>query len=201
MAFNINEFASNGLVLGGARPTQFSVDLFPPFASTNSARIKFMVNATSLPGMYIDNVPVAYFGRQIKFNGDRVFQDWRVSVLNDEDFPVRAILERWSNEINTLVSNRLDPARYATGYKRTAEVTQYGKDGRTLRLCRMYGLFPTQIEDLQNDWGATNQIQTFGVTFSIDYWETINHGMALDTYNALLPDDGSFSGTPPATTI
>jgi hypothetical protein len=136
-----------------------------------------------------------YFGAQIKFSAERVYQDWSVEVLNDDDFKIRAMLEKWSNLMNTLISNRLDPTMYPTGYKGTAEVTQKGKDGRILRKYRFAGLWPMQIQEITLGWDAVAQIERFGVTFSLDYFEPIDHGPATDTYNPILPDDGNVSGS------
>lgn len=191
MAFNINNFKSKGLIYGGARPSQFRVKLFPPFASANSDRIQFVIRAASLPASVIEPVEVPYFGRRIKFAGDRVYQDWQVQVMNDEDFPVRAILERWSNDINAAISNRMNPDLFPRGYKQTAEVEQFGKTGEIMRAYRFNGLFPTMIEPIALDWGQGNDVEMFGTTFSYDEWEPIMQG-TTDAYNGIL--DGESIG-------
>lgn len=197
--YNINSFKSNGLRYNGARPSQFVVRIFPPFASNESQKIEFMVKAASLPASTVDSIDVGYFGRKIKVSGDRVFSDWMVDVYNDANFNLRAIFEKWSNQINTHISNRMDDGVWPQTYKQTAEVIQGGQEGSILRSYRFVGLFPTEIGDIRLDWDATNQIETFPVRFAYDYWELVEQGMATDTYNAVLPDDGSFSGNPGAT--
>ncbi len=196
MSFNINSFKANGLKFGGARPTQFEVNLFPPFSSQASQNVKFLVAAASLPGFIVQPAIAPYFGAQIKFSGERVFQDWAVEILNDEDFAVRAMLEKWSNHMNALISNRLDPAMYPTTYKTTAEVTQFGKDGRNLRIYRFVGLWPMQIQEITLGWDAVTQIERFGCTFSLDYFEPFDQTSSPDKYNPILPDDGQISGNP-----
>lgn len=194
--FNINQFAANGLIEGGARPTQFKVDIFLPFASQQESRFQLLCFATSLPGMQIGQVPVHYFGRMIKLAGDRNIDDWSVAIYNDANFGARSVLEKWSNDINTLISNRLNPDMYATQYKATAEVTQLGMDGRTLRAYRFDGIWPAEVSPIRLSWQDQNQIEMFECRFSVDWFEPVDQSSSTDTYNPFLPDDGAISGNP-----
>src|SRR5688572_7440873 len=160
------------MIWGGARPTAFMVDLFSPFSSENQKRARLFITAASLPSFTVQQAVVPYFGAQIKFSAERIYENWDVVVQNDEDFPIRAMLEKWSNDMNGLISNRLNPERYPTGYKTTAEVTQMAKDGsKPLRIYKMSGLWPVQVGAIQLDWSAAGQIEMFQVSFSIDYFE------------------------------
>lgn len=172
MAFNIEEFKSRGLPGGGARPTQFLVEMFPPPAlGINGAeKIKFVCRAASIPPAIIMPIEVGYFGRPVKYAGDRQFPDWNVTVLNDTDFFVRKVMERWSTSMNTLISNVMKPEVFPTGYKTNAEVTQFRSDGEVIATYIFEGLFPTQVDAIPLDWEAMNQIETFDITFSYDYW-------------------------------
>ena len=86
MAFNVAEFRSN-MVGDGARPNLFSVSLvFPTLISNStSAGIKttFMAKAAQLPGSSVGTVPVYYFGRELKFAGNRTFPDWTLQIINE----------------------------------------------------------------------------------------------------------------------
>jgi len=157
-------------------------------------RIKFFVQAASMPGWIVGQAPVPYFGAVIKYSGERQYMDWQCNILNDEDFAVRAMLEKWSNHMNTLISNRLDPEIWPTSYKSTAEVTQFSKDGRPIRSYLFSGIFPISIDPIDLNWGDTNRIETFNVTFSVDYFEPTNQETSPDKYNALLGDEASISG-------
>lgn len=172
MSFNIEEFKSRGLPGGGARPTQFMVEMYPPPALgvNNAERIKFVCTAAQIPPAIVSPVQVAYFGRIVKFAGDRDFPDWTVTVMNDSDFYVRKVMERWSTSINTLVSNVMRPELWPTGYKTSAEVTQFRNDGEPISTYIFEGLWPNQVDAIPLDWEAMNQIERFDVTFSFDYW-------------------------------
>lgn len=198
--FNINEFASQGLEDGGARATQFKVDIFlpTPLTSQNQSKFSMAVQSASLPGFYVGQAAVAYYGRILKFAGDRTIEDWAVSIQNDATFPLRSIMEKWSNDINALVSNRLNPELFPTKYKGTAEVTQFTMDRQIARAYRFYGIWPMQVSPIRVDWSAQNQIEMFDVMFSVDWFEPIEQS-GVDDLNPVLPDDGSFSGNPAAT--
>lgn len=185
MPFDINNFRANGLVYGGARPSLFEVEITPPSilgATATSQKLTFLARASQLPAMSIGTVEVPYFGRRIKLSGDRVYGDWSITVMNDEDFALRAMFEEWSNKMNKVISNvaELGPGGVGalTGYKTTALVRQFSKRGANvpgaepapIRTYYFEGIFPTTIDAIGLDWDQTNQIQSYGVTFSYDYW-------------------------------
>ena len=181
MAFNINEFVTGGLKFGGARPTLFNVVItFPSNIAGVSVeaieRIQFLCRASSVPASSIASVPVPYFGRQVKVAGDRTFSDWSVTIMNDEDYVVRNAFEAWHNSINSIISNRRadntsgESAVDGSGYKGTAYVQQYGKNGDIIKQYRFDNIFPVNVDEMGLDWDATNTIQTFGVTFAYDWW-------------------------------
>jgi len=181
MAFNISEFKSNGLVWGGARATLFDVAFSAPpsigIPPTALEKAKYTCKAAELPSSKLGTIEVPYFGRKTKIAGDRTFDDWQVTMYNDEDFATRAMFEAWSNAINRHVSNVRDTSIMSESsqgglpsYKADLNVAQYGKDGTLLRAYVLYGAFPADIGAIALDWESTNQVETFPVTFAYDYW-------------------------------
>lgn len=174
MAFNIDQFKVNGLQYGGARPALFQVTVTPPgpigLDLTSARKFEFTARAASLPEATVSPVEIPYFGRKIKIAGDRSFNDWNVTVMNDEDFGVRAMFEKWSNAINRLVSNTRQADINVENYKAQMDVIQYSKDGSIIRSYQIIGAFPTTIEAIALDWDLTNQVETFAVGFAYDYW-------------------------------
>lgn len=166
MAFSINEFKSQ-LVGGGARSTLFQVQITNPILGVADFKVPFMIKAASIPESTTGTIPVPYFGRIIKYGGDRQFGPWQVTVINDEDFAVRNAMEAWSNSINSHITNfRSAPF----DYKAQAQVTQFGKDGSVLREYTFEGLFPSQISTIELGWANQDQIEEFAVTFEYDLW-------------------------------
>ena len=175
MAFNVAEFRAN-MVGDGARPNLFSVSLVFPIIASNgslaSSKTTFMAKASQLPGSSIGTVGVNYFGREMKFAGNRTFADWSLTIINDEDFVVRNSIESWMNSINSNVSNvRAPAASRPAGYTTDATVTQYGKTGEILKTYNFVGLFPVDLAPIELDWGSNDAMEEFQVTFAYQYWE------------------------------
>ena len=85
---NINEFKSR-LKGGGARANQFKVTLpFPGYASVGgeTSDLAFLCSATALPGQTVGQVAIPFRGRVLNIAGDRTFEPWTITVLNDTDF-------------------------------------------------------------------------------------------------------------------
>jgi len=193
MAFNVNDFRGE-LDFGGARPSLFEVrinDIPTGVLGGNNLtnKSRYMVRASQLPGSTINPIIVPYFGRQIKVAGNRVFDDWTTTVMNDEDFAIRAALEDWHRKINDNETNTRDGAFAGPeSYKATeALVIQYGKQGNAIRTYRFVGFYPSVIAPIDLDWG-TDAIEEFTVTWAYDYWELAddNAGSSL-TITATLP--------------
>lgn len=172
MPFDIKNFKANGLVLGGARPSLFEVFITPPQTTGNGEAISFkgsfMIKASTIPPSIIQPIEVGYFGRKVRFAGDRTFANWAVTVLNDEDYSLRKSFERWHALINSIVPNLQQSA--GTPYKTDAQVVHWSKSGKPIAIYNLVGLFPTSINQMPLDWDAINQIQQFDVEFAYDYW-------------------------------
>lgn len=192
--FNLQAFKSSGLALGGARPTLFKVDLptIPGAIGTATAQVQFLCRAAQVPPAPLDSIPVPYFGRKIQYAGDRDFPPWTVTIMNDDDWALRTAIEGWSNLINPMISNRMDPSVFPTGYKQTALVTQYDKTGNPISVYQFVGIFPTNVDAIQLDWDGTNQIEQFDVTFAYDWWQpdsSVNRGPS--DFTGLVAGDGT----------
>jgi hypothetical protein len=171
MAFNINEIQSQ-FKFEGARPTLFQVRITNPVNTSADSQVEFLAMATSIPASNLGNIPVPYFGRIINFAGDRTYDPWTVTIMNDEDFKIRNTLEEWSNAINRRVQNVRDPVIAANhAYKSTARVIQLAKTGEALRVYRFNGIYPATISDIGLDWSDRDQFERFQVQFVYDYWD------------------------------
>jgi uncharacterized protein YlzI (FlbEa/FlbD family) len=171
MAFNINEIKSQ-MLFDGARPSLFQVTLQNPANSVADVKLPFMCEATALPAANLGEVQVPYFGRVIKLAGTRTYDDWTVTIINDEDFLVRNALEEWSNRLNTFQGNiRAFSSASPLLYKSQAQVVQYSKTGVPIRTYQFNGIFPKAIAEVALNWADGNAIERFQVTFAVDYWE------------------------------
>lgn len=169
MAFSVNEFKSQ-LVGGGARPSLFQVQITNPILGVADFKVPFMCKTAALPSSQVGQYTVPYFGRQVKYAGDRTFEPWTVTIINDEDFAIKNAMEAWSNAINSHVTNT---RALPQDYKSDAIITQYGKDGQTLRIYNFQGLFPQSISDIAMSWETVDAIEEFTVTFEYDLWTIV----------------------------
>ena len=97
----ITDFKSK-LIGGGARPNLFEVEIpaFPAAATASGASwgtasgaeaesFKFLCKAAAMPASNIAPIEVPFRGRTLKVAGDRTFDTWTVTVINDENFQLR----------------------------------------------------------------------------------------------------------------
>ena len=169
---NINEFKSR-LRGGGARANQFKVTLpFPGYASVGgeTSDLAFLCSATALPGQTVGQVAIPFRGRVLNIAGDRTFEPWTITVLNDTDFKLYRAFERWMNGINNMTDNEgiANPADYQVdGF-----IDQLDRNGSTLKSYTYRGLFPTTLASIPLNYADNDKIEEFDVTFQFQYFET-----------------------------
>ena len=173
------------LVGGGARPNFFEVNITLPESVSKFADVdtdmRFMIKAAEIPAANIGNIPVPFRGRVLPVAGDRTFDPWTVTVINDTSFNIRDAMEQWSNSINDLQFDGgiTSPA----GYQTEAFVTQLGRvndnsgqlssgsdNMQQIRQYKFFGIYPNTVSSIPLDYGATDQIEEFQVTFNYIYW-------------------------------
>ena len=169
---NINEFKSR-LRGGGARANQFKVTLpFPGYASVGgeTSDLAFLCSATALPGQTVGQVAIPFRGRILNIAGDRTFEPWTITVLNDTDFKLYRAFERWMNGINNMTDNEgiANPADYQVdGF-----VDQLDRNGNTLKSYTYRGLYPEVLAYIPLSYSTNDIIESFDVTFRYQYFET-----------------------------
>ena len=175
MAFTVTEFKNN-LKGGGARASLFNVTLrFPDVIGTDSTSL-FLVKASNLPTSVIGTTEVFYHGKGIKVAGDRKFDTWETTIINDEDFALRKKIEEWMNLIANHKLNIRDPLITGSvkegedsSYKKDMTISQFSKDGKRSTHYHFLGCFPSSMSSISLDWGSQD-IEEFTVTWTYDRW-------------------------------
>ena len=191
---NIQSFRDR-MIGGGARPNMFEVNIdLPDQIVKNKNRdenMRFMIKAAEIPAANIGNIPVPFRGRVLPVAGDRTFDPWTVTIINDASFDIRRVMEEWSNLINDLQFDigDINPADYQT----SAQVFQLsrqsqgsggastGRKGEIIQTLRTYnfeGIYPNAVSSIPLDYGATDQIEEFQVTFNYLFWTADLPGFA-----------------------
>jgi len=170
----IDDF-KNKLVGGGARANMYRVDgTFPAvsvaISGVNPANhIQFMASAASIPAVTTGTITTMFQGRPLVLAGDRTFQAWQITVLNDTNYPLRKAFEAWSNRINTIESNisKLGLAEYAQDWK----VTQLDRAGKDIQTYKFVDCWPSDIASIALSYDQATAIETFNVTLQYQYYQ------------------------------
>ena len=193
----IDSFKSK-LVGGGARPNLFEVMLtFPQGVNgpidekTLDEKTRFMVKAANLPASNITPIDIPFRGRNLKIAGDRTFDVWTVTVINDTDFAIRNAMERWMNGMNNLqnATGETNPVDYQTD----AYVLQLGRGGKpdqtgagqlkgpgfgedvpVLKQYKFHGIFPTNISAIELSYDQPDTIEEFTVDLQVQWWDALD---------------------------
>lgn len=156
---------------GGARPNLFKATVnFPGYAGGDVELTSFLCKAAQLPASIMNVIEVPFRGRQLKIAGDRTFEAWTVTVLNDTDFNVRNAMERWMNSIsahqnNTGLTNPLD-------YQADLVVEQLDRDETVVKTYNFRGCFPTNVAAIDVAYETVDAVEEFTVEFAVQYWES-----------------------------
>ena len=185
------------LLGGGVRPNFFEVELkFPQLGIDDndvSDRTRFLVKGANLPASIVAPISVPFRGRELKIAGERSFDTWTITVINDSNFVLRDAFEKWMNVINKVSDNagEVDP----TVYQQEAYVHQLGRapitnpsgvpatSGNTVPILRSYhfhGVFPTNVSSIELSYDQNNVIEEFSVEFQVQWWEALdNNGQVV----------------------
>ena len=193
----IDSFKSR-LTGGGARPNLFEVILnFPEGTKGDIAakvfdeKQRFLVKAANLPASNITPIDIPFRGRNLKIAGDRTFDVWTVTVINDTDFAIRNAMERWMNGMNNLqnATGETNPVDYQTD----AYVLQLGRGGKpdntgagklqgpnfgdevpVLKQYKFHGIFPTNISAIELSYDQPDTIEEFTVDLQVQWWDALD---------------------------
>ena len=180
------------MVGGGARPNLFECELFfpndaiPTDSSTDEIadKSRFLVKAAQLPASNIAPILVPFRGRNLKIAGDRTFDPWTITIINDVDFKIRTAFERWMNLMNKHEDNSglTDP----TAYQKDLFVRQLGRSqvsgasptsDATLPVLKMYkfhGTFPTNISDIPLSYDSSDTLEEFTVELQVQWVDALD---------------------------
>ena len=175
---------------GAARANLFEVSI-PTFPSAISEAwsagddsengiFKFLCKASVLPASNLGSIEIPFRGRTLKVAGDRTFDDWTVTIINDEDFKLRTAFERWSNVMSRLddATGVTNPSSYMTdGYVQqlgrggqVGTATNDGGESAVLRSYKFFDVFPVTVGEIALSYDTTDTLEEFDVTFRYQYF-------------------------------
>jgi len=157
---------------GGARPNQFRVELsFPSYVTGGivaGQQAQFLCKAAQLPASTVEDINVLYRGRQVHFAGERTFQPWTITVYTDTSFNIRNAIEQWQAGIQNYgtTTGRTNPRDYQVDLN----VHQLDRNGASVKVYKFTDAYPTSIGAIGLDYEQQNQIETFDIEFTFNYF-------------------------------
>ena len=184
----LSQFKSR-LSTGGARPNLFEANIVFPQDMTSfwgadaQEDFQFFCKATSMPASSIGVVDVPFRGRILKVAGDRTFEPWTVTVINEENFAVRNSFEKWANAINNLVTGtgEQDPMKYMgsgeirqlsrkSGGRFAGDAEDLTTSSQTVtKVYEVKDIWPSEISSIDLSYDSSDAIEEFTVTFQVEY--------------------------------
>ena len=173
---------------GGARPNLFEVDITNFGGGTEASAalgfsedvqtdFRFFCKASAMPTQTIGSVDVPFRGRILKVAGDRTFEPWSVTVINDEGFNVRSAFEAWGRRINDLTTGVgiVQPKDYMGSgtIQQLSRSPENPQDSKVLQEYQVKDIWPSEIGSIDLSYESSDAIEEFTVTFQVQYMEIL----------------------------
>lgn len=183
----IDDFKSK-LAQGGARSNLFSIDIpeLPTVVKTalqegnskfkwntpSKENLQMMCKAAQFPASNVGTVEVPFRGKILKVAGDRTVDTWTITIINDENYYIRYIMEKWMQVINQYDTaegtSKIDGNNIFTD----AFVYQLDRSGtKSSAAYKFYDIWPSNISDIALSYDSTDTIEEFTVEFQVHRWE------------------------------
>ena len=174
------------------------VDIGSDSSKTATETSEFLVKTAQIPASSVGVIEVPYRGRMLKVAGDRTFEPWSVTVVNDGDFNIRKAFEKWSRGINAHTENVAQLGYGADGgetYCRDMTVYQLARDGikpsktpanidvpgvdgmDVVRAYHFYDSCSSAISAIDLSYESNDQIEEFTVEFQFNYFEVTKNSL------------------------
>lgn len=191
--FNVSHFLEQQKILGQAKPSYFEVYLAAPNIVddiTNKVYSRLYCHASQIPGVVLNYTEIPYQGNLITIPTTRYYNEWSVTVTNDSHFVMRTNLEKWTETI----SNRFGLAEKtpltlgsifsigSTTKTKTLNLNDALQDLWVIHYTNalapiptavytIHDAFPSDISQIELDWGTNDTLEEYTVTFRYQYWE------------------------------
>ena len=167
---SVDQFKAR-LTGGGARSNLFQVTMYNPRGGLgvdiDADLSSFLCEAAQLPASTVGTIPISFRGRQLKIAGDRTFDVWTVTIINDVNFKLRNAFETWMNAIanHADIGGTQNPELYFADL----QVTQFDRDETVKKVYTFKDCWPTDLSAIDLSYGAED-IERFSVTWNYQYW-------------------------------
>ena len=196
----------------GARPNLYEAHLYFPIGVNgelasgipSTRKMSFLIEATSLPGSTLGSVPVPFRGRTFNVPGDRTFEDWNVTCINDTDFQLRNAMEAWMDRLNRNQQNLSGAINYQGVFadldviQLSRTISSFGPNDEDVlkesKHYRFYDAFPIAISAITLGYDQNDQYEKFDVTFKYQYFKSIHDDGSRNIDNDTLGENATTGG-------
>lgn len=170
------------LVSDGARASLFeaNIDMVGKQNAGSAKNFNFMCKGIQIPSNAIGITTVMYKGRAVKLPGNRTYEDLTTTILNDEGYILRNMVENWMSNLNSHWGN-IRGADYmkklggAKGYTSTMQLKSFSKTGvQDGDSWEFKNCWPTSLDQIDVNWDPNDSIMEYTVTWAYDYWKTVS---------------------------
>ena len=197
MATPLNVDQLKTVLRGGVRTNLFRVDIAIPGGvdtfGLDSNLIGVLTKAAQIPQATLGSIEVPFRGTRYKMPGDRTFEPWTMTVLNDPEMRIRSMFENWSNAFKGFASNaaNTDPADLYG----SVEIYQLNQQGEaipsqgstTTSPWKLNSCWPSDISAIDLSYDDENTLSQFTVTWQCQYWI---HEISTDRAGTALNNQG-----------
>lgn len=166
-AFPTNLFSRIGGDLATAAANVFSALQSTP----GQNNFKFYCRSASLPTASFGDLNLPYRGRTLTVPGDREYQPWTITVMNDVGFTYRNLFHAWQESINDPQTNA-SPAGDTLSLNLLIDwkVRQLDRVGNTIAAYNLHSCWPKNVGEIRLSQEENNTVETFDVTLTYLYW-------------------------------
>jgi hypothetical protein len=174
MKKGISDFKSK--FSGGARPNLFQVQLNWPtsiitstmYGASDTDGDTLMIKAAALPASVLGTIEVPFRGRKLKVAGDRTYETWTITVINDVNMNLRNKFESWMDLISRNAANYKDIA--GLEYMQDLYVQQLDAEQEIVKEYRIYDAYPINVSAIELNYETNDTVEEFTVEFNYQYW-------------------------------
>lgn len=176
---------------GGSRANRFLVDITWPSITdiATPTTLQYHAVAAKLPQAELGSISVPYRGRVAFYAGDREYDPWKVTILDDTGSNASwHAFHAWAEALSSHATNTAADQYYAASSAAGSSTTVYLKDvtitqlldpvasggagpgyadGKTITLKHAW---PSEVGQITFDMGDGGSLISFDVTFTYDYY-------------------------------
>jgi len=143
----------------------WDLQLNMPAGIGDTREMMIRCTGTQVPGSQIEQTPLEAHGVKVHYAGRRTWTGtWTATFFETRDSQTRNTFNKW---LETTRSWSLNSGTYKSIYAATALLIQYDDIPIAVKETKLFGVFPTAIDDVQLD--QASGVVMYSVTFSYDY--------------------------------